>query len=470
MAKETLMSDNKTFDYDIIVIGGGPGGYVAALRGANKGKRVALVERDSLGGTCLNCGCIPTKVFMRSAQMLSFVKKAGEYGIIADSLKEAKLDMKLVQKRKARAIRQLNRGVQGMLDEAGVTIVKGRGFLPSPHVVMVEREGQTENLTGEYIIIATGSSSKSIPLEVEEGIEVLYSDMFLDVEEIPEKVLIVGGGVIGIEFAYFLASIGTKVIVAEMMDRILPMIDEELSQMLMRDLKSLGVEFRLGNSVGKVKREEADLVLLVVGRDPLIETINCKELGLATERGAILTDEYLQTSLEKIYAIGDVNGKSMLAHTASMEAIVAIDNICEEWEKAKSKGGKYKARKKGMNYENIPSGIYTQPEVAGVGLSELEAIERLGAEKISVSRVPMAANGKAKVEGDERGMIKVVAERGSGKILGAHIYGIHATDLIGEIALAMNSGLTAEALAMSVHPHPTISELIPEVMALVETE
>jgi dihydrolipoamide dehydrogenase len=458
LGKQSLNSDEGgAFDYDIVVIGGGPGGYVAAIKGAQYGKKVVLIEKKALGGTCLNVGCIPTKTLMKSAEMLKAVKESSEFGVKTEGLHSVYLDMEMVQKRKSGIVRQLVGGVQGLLRANGVDLLEGEAILIDSHAVQV----QGATITGEFVILANGSKPKALPIKIHDEACVLGSEEMLNLTEIPNTVAVIGGGVIGIEFAYFLASVGAKVTVIEFLDSILPMVDEEISQLVMKDLSDMGIEFHLNSQVMEIgknnvtfrKQEEteqveSEMVLMAVGRTAALDGLDCDKLGIETFRGAVKTDERLHTTLKNVYAIGDINGKSMLAHTASMEGIIAVENIC--------------GKEEIMRYDRVPSAIYIQPEVASVGLTEKEAIEKYG--QVKVGRFPLLANGKAKVEGDERGLIKVIADSKYGEILGVHMYAVHATDMISEATVAMNLEATAEEVAMSIHPHPTISEALHEAM------
>lgn len=297
------------------------------------------------------------------------------------------------------------------------------------------------------------------PITISEKAEIITSKEALELDYIPNSIVIVGGGVIGIEFAYFLASIGTKVTIIEFLDRILPMVDKEITDQVEKNLREMNIDIFTSSKVqeikdnsvlynkdGEVFEVKSDKVLLSVGRVPNTKGINVEENGIKTERGAIVTDNHLKTSIDNIYAIGDVNGKAMLAHTASMEGIIAVENICGHNRK--------------MDYDKIPSAIYIQPEIASVGLTEVEARQKYN--QINVGKFPLMANGKAKVAGEERGFIKVIIESKLNEIVGVHIYGIHATDMIAEAVVAMNLEATAEEVAMSIHPHPTVSEIMSE--------
>lgn len=446
-----------SYDYDIAVIGGGPGGYVAAIKAAQMGKKTVIIEKEHVGGTCLNVGCIPTKALLKSAEALKEVKECGAFGVIGVDVSKAALDLETVQNRKQTIIGQLVGGVQGLLKKNGAVLESGEGVLEDPHTIKVG--GKT--ITAENVIIATGSEAKSLLIPVDPAMPVLTSTEMLNISEAPESMAVIGGGVIGIEFAYFLASIGVKVTVIEFLDRILPMVDAELTAQVTENLREMGIEIHTGAKVTEITAEgvrferggtqsevNCQQVLMAVGRAPSLAGIDPEKLGLKTERGAIVTDKTLKTSVPGIYAIGDVNGKAMLAHTASAEAIVAVETICGE--------------KAEMDYDKIPSAIYIQPEIASIGLTEEQAKAKYG--EVKVGRFPMMANGKAKVEGEERGMIKVITEAKYGEIVGVHMYCIHATDMIAEASAAMKLESTAEELAMAIHPHPTVSEIMHEAM------
>ena len=453
-------ADKDGYDYDIAVIGGGPGGYVAAIKAAQMGKKTVIIEKQHFGGTCLNVGCIPTKALLRSAEALKEIKESAEFGVTGLDTSEAALDLVKVQARKKRVVNQLVSGVEGLLKGNGVAIENGEGKLEDAHTVSVNGK----KITAANVIIATGSEAKMLPVKISPEATVLTSTQMLDIDKAPASMAVIGGGVIGIEFAYFLATIGVKVSVVEFLDRILPMVDEEITAQVTENLKELGVEIHTGAKVteitadgvifekdGETHQISAQQVLMAVGRGPSLEGIDTEALGIKTERGAIVTDDTLKTSADGIYAIGDVNGKAMLAHTASMEGIVAVKNICGE--------------KAVMDYTKIPSAIYIQPEIASVGLTEKQAAEKY--DRIKVGRFPLLANGKAKVAGEERGLVKVIAEAKYGEIVGVHMYCIHATDMIAEAVVAMKLEATAEEVAMAIHPHPTVSEVMHEAMHAV---
>lgn len=442
-------------DFDIIVVGGGPGGYVAAIKAAQLGKKVAIAEKNQFGGVCINRGCIPTKVLLRSAEALKEVKESEKFGVTDVDVSNARLNMPLVQKRKNSVISQLVGGIGGLMKKNQVTVLNGEGKIQDKNTVVVEGKAYS----AEYIIIATGSSIKSLPIPTDPNMKILTSDEALNLTEIPESIAIIGGGVIGIEFAYFLASAGSKVTVVEFLDRILPMVDEEITDQVTAMLKDKGVEIHTSARVTEVTKDAVQFekngeqqsvpvscVLMAVGRVPDLGGIDCESLNIETNRGAIVTDLTLRTSVNNIYAIGDVNGKAMLAHTASAEGIVAVENIC--------------GHTRTMDYDKIPSAIYIQPEIACVGLTEAQAKEKYGT--VKVGKFPIFANGKAKVAGEENGLIKVILDSRYNEIVGVHLFCIHATDMIAEAVVAMNLEATAEEIAGSVHPHPTVSEIYHE--------
>lgn len=455
-----MPEEEREYEYKVIVVGGGPGGYVAAIKAAQMGQKVAIVEKENFGGTCLNVGCIPTKTLLRSVEALKAVEECARFGIIDLDNSKAKLDMSKVQMRKKTVVSQLVGGVNGLLRANGVTSIKGEGRIVDAHTVAIGEK----IINANFIIIATGSVSKSLTIPIDSKMEVLTSTEMLDIDQIPESIAIIGGGVIGIEFAYLLASIGTKVTVIEFLDHILPMVDEEISAQVTDMLTKMGITIHTGAKVTEITADGVNFeenrkiqsiksvkVLMAVGRTPSLTGIDCEALGIQTNRGAIVTDEKLKTTVDSIYAIGDVNGKVMLAHTASAEAIVAVKNIIGE--------------KASMDYSQIPSAIYVQPEIASVGLTEKLAKGIYG--DVKVGKFPLLANGKAKVAGEERGLIKVITEPKNGEIVGVHIFAIHATDIIAEVVTAMKLGATAEALTEVVHPHPTVSEAIHEAMHAV---
>ena len=445
------------YEYDVAVLGGGPGGYVAAIKAAQAGKKTVIVEKASFGGTCLNVGCIPTKALVKSVQVLEEAKKAAEYGIEGIDPKALRVSMEKLQARKSAVVKQLVGGVNALLRGNKVMIIEGAATLKDAHTVSVDGKKQ---FTAENLILATGSESV-MPgfIEYEGKTNIITSTEALSLSEIPESMTVIGGGVIGIEFAYVYAGLGTKVTVVELMDTILPMVDAEIAKLATKSLQKAGVVFHTGAKVkkvsgnkvifeeqGKEQSVESTYTLMAVGRAPYTEGLGAKEIGIEFDRKAIKTDAHMRTNIPNIYAIGDLNGKSMLAHTASREGEVAVQNIL--------------GRPEEMDYSAIPSCIYMEPEIAAVGLTEQQANEKYG--KIKVGKFPMSANGKSLIEGEKSGMIKVILDAEYNGILGVHMFCVHATDMIAEIVAAMNLEATAEEVIASVHPHPTVSEAVGE--------
>jgi dihydrolipoamide dehydrogenase len=445
---------DKNCDYDVFVIGGGPGGYVAAIRAAQLGLKTALAERDAVGGVCLNRGCIPTKTFLRSLEALAGVKDAGKFGVAGVDASKATLDMKAVLKRKEAIVGELVSGVTGLLKKNGVEVINGEAEIADSG--RVKAGGKT--CTAGNIIIATGSEAKSLPEGIIKRKKVLTSDSILDIDRIPRDVVIIGGGVIGVEFAYFLSGAGANVTIVEFMDRILPPVDDEIAALVAGSLEASGVTIHTGAKVtgineknvefekdGRTERVSAGEVLMAVGRAPALPG-ELGRLGVKVDGGAIVTDARMRTSVEGVYAVGDVNGRFMLAHTASMEGITAAENIA--------------GVDRLMSYDAIPSAVYISPEAASVGLTEKQAREMHG--DVKVGKFPILATGTSKVEGVSTGLVKVITGAEYGEILGVHLYCPHATEMIAEAVAAMNAEATDEEIAASVHPHPTVSESIME--------
>lgn len=449
-------------DYDIIVIGAGPGGYVAAIKAAQLGKKVCIIEKDHVGGTCLNVGCIPTKALLKSTEIMKHVREAGQYGVeIPDG--DIALNLEKVQIRKKQIVGGLVNGVKGLLKKNGVSLVTGSGRLLDSHTVQVGER----RFTAETIILATGSAVKELPLENDGSIPVYTSTEILELTEVPAKTTVIGGGVIGVELAYFLSSAGSEVTILEFQDRILPPVDQEITAGVEQQFKDMGIVIHTSANVVKIennavcyekngvrKTTECEAVLMAVGRKPFVDNLGLEAVGIRSERGAVVTDSFMRTNIDNIYAIGDINGKSMLAHTASMEALIAVENICGHERK--------------MDYSKIPSAIYICPEIASIGLTEDQARKKYGA--VKVGKFPMLANGKSQIEGESSGMIKVIADEKYLEILGVHMQCTHATDMIAEMCVAMNLECTADELIRVIHPHPTISESIAEACHAIESK
>ena len=433
--------------YDIGIIGGGPGGYVAALRGAQLGAKVVLFEKDTLGGTCLNRGCIPTTTLLKSADILRQAEKADKFGV---SVGPIVLDYKKVKGRKDSIVSQLTGGVAGLLKKNGVEVIYKEAKIAGKG--RIEAEGDIYE-TGA-IILAAGSRPSRPPIP---GIEhAVDSTWMLEQSSLPTSMAIVGGGVIGVEFAAAFRAFGVKVTIIEMLPKVLNMADDMVIASAQKLLEREGIEVITGAKVEKIgpcsityETEEGsftkavDVVLAAVGRVPETDGPLLKLLGIQQERGRVVTDSYMRTTVPGIYAIGDVNGTSMLAHTASREGIVAVNHIM----------GQDTAP---MQYERIPSCVYTTPEIAWIGMTEKEAaameLDYLTGE------FPLAGNGKALVEGETLGRIKIISLKKTGEILGAHLVCPHATDMIMEIGACMEAEGTIDDIRAAIHPHPTVSE------------
>jgi len=446
----------------VVVIGSGPGGYVAAIRAAQLGGEVVIVEEDKIGGTCLNVGCIPTKALLHTAELYEGALHGETYGVMA----EVKIDFTKAQKRKEDIVNQLVGGVKGLLKANKVQVVKGHGTLISNRQVKVQVKGKEDVVfEADKIIVATGSTPFIPPIEGVEGKHCITSTGALELSEIPKSMVIVGGGVIGVEIASMYNAMGTKVVVVEMQPEILPNMDVELVKMLKKQLISKGIKFHTSAKVVKIsdlgKEARVDVldqdgksieltgekVLLSVGRKTNVAGVGLEALGVQIERGKILVDEKMQTNVDGVYAIGDCNGKMMLAHVASYQGEVAAENAMGHESRA--------------SLRSNPACIYTNPEFASVGVTEEIAKEN----KISykVGRFSLAGNGKSLIMGSE-GTVKVIVGTKYGEILGVHILGPRATDLIGECALAIEMETTVDELIKTIHAHPTVSEAIKEAM------
>jgi len=447
---------------DAIIIGGGPGGYVAAIRVAQLGGKVILVEKDELGGVCLNRGCIPTKVMLSTADVYDTVaRRCGEFGV---STGEVSLDYAKAIERRDRVVKQLVSGVGFLMKKHSIQVLKGIGKLISRTEVEVTlADGKKQTVSGRNIIIATGSEAVELPIPGLEGENVWDSDGALNATQVPKTLLVIGGGAIGVEWGYMFAKLGAQVTIVELMSQLLPLTDSEVAAELKKCLEKDGIKILTESRVTKVEHKkgseiatvltgeseqkiEAEKILVAVGRRPISEGIGVEELGIATDRGRIVVNERMQTNVPGVYAIGDVVGGLLLAHKASEEGVVAAENIM--------------GRDSKMSYKSIPSAVYTTPEVATVGLTE-EAAKDKGIE-CKVGRFYFRANGKALGLGERDGFVKFVADAKYGEIVGCHMIGPHVTDLIHEVVIGMDSEATVEVIGRAVHAHPTLSEVVKE--------
>jgi dihydrolipoamide dehydrogenase len=450
--------------FDVVVIGSGPGGYVAAIRAAQLGLRAAVVEREFLGGVCLNVGCIPTKAMLRTAELYDTFKRAAEFGIQADGVR---LDYARVLERRDQVVSTLSNGVAGLLKSNGVAVFRGSGrFLDRNRVAVSGGDGGETTLETRNVIVATGSTPAELPVPGGDHPRVIDSNEALALKEVPESVLVVGAGAVGCEWGQIFASFGARVTLVEMLPTLLPLEDEELGKALERIFRKKGIEARTGTKVGQIvegddgalvatlvgpdgreERVSAQYVLSAVGRRPNTAGLGAEVIGLEQDRrGFIVVDERLRTNVPGVYAIGDVTGKQLLAHLASHQGIVAAENIA--------------GQSKEMEYHVVPAVTFTHPEVASVGLSEVKARE--AGHDVRVGRFPFAASGRALAYGETDGFVKLVTDAKYGEVLGAHIIGPQAGDLIAEIALAMRLEATVEDIAATIHVHPTLAESVME--------
>jgi len=446
-------------DFDLVVIGAGPGGYTAAIKAAQLGMKTAIVEKDqALGGTCLNVGCIPSKALLSSTELFHEAQRQfGSHGISADRLS---MDVSKMMKRKDDIVRKMARGIDYLMNKNGIERLAGMGRIVSANKVEVTSDGGSQKLNAKHILIATGSRVASLPFLEIDGETILSSDHAIALGEVPESMVVIGGGAIGLELGSVWARLGTKVTVVEFLPRIVAMFDEDITLALQKLLQKQGLKFHLGTRVesadknnggvrltaskGDKKLElEAEKVLVAVGRNPNTEGLGVAEAGVELdERGCIKTNTERQTNVPGIYAIGDVVAGPMLAHKAEQEAIAAVERMA--------------GQSGSVNYDTIPSVVYTAPEVAAVGLIEVEAKEK--GHEIAIGVFPFQANGRAVACGHADGLAKVIADKASGRVLGAQILSTNASELIAEAVLLMEFGGSAEDLARTIHAHPTMSE------------
>lgn len=464
-------------DFDLVILGGGTGGYVAAIRAAQLGKTVAVVEKGKLGGTCLHRGCIPSKALLRSAEVYKTAKKAADFGVDIEGLG---LNFAKMQERKQSIVNQLHMGVQSLMKKGKIEVYEGTGrilgpsiFSPMPGTISVEFNDGTENeiLIPQNVIVATGSRPRSLPgLEID-GNYVMSSDEALEMESLPESIIIVGGGVIGIEWASMLNDLGVEVTVLEYADRIVPTEDEEISKEAARVLKKKGIKLVTSAKVlpdtlekgkgvmisaehkGETKQFSAEKMLVSVGRMANTEGIGIENTTIKVENGYIETNEYYQTAESHIYAIGDVIGGLQLAHVASHEGITAVEHLSN-------------LKPEPINYDNISKCIYSSPEMASVGLTEKQAKDK--GYNVKVGKFPFKAIGKALVYGESDGFVKIIANKDNDDLLGVHMIGPHVTDMISEAGLAKVLDATPWEMAHTIHPHPSLSEVYGEAALAVE--
>ena len=451
--------------YDIIVLGSGPGGYVTAIRASQLGFKVAVIEKENLGGICLNWGCIPTKALLKSAQVFDYLKHASDYGL---TVKEFDKDFSAVVKRSRDVAEGMSKGVQFLMKKNKIDVIDGFGKVkPGKKVDVTAADGKVTEYSADNIIIATGARSRELPNLPQDGKKVIGYRQAMTLAEQPKKMIVVGSGAIGVEFAHFYNAMGTEVTIVEFMPNIVPVEDEDISKQMERSMKKAGVSIMTNASVERIDTSgngvkafvktakgeevlEADILLSAVGIKTNIENIGLEETGIATDRDKILVNAYYQTNVPGYYAIGDVTPGQALAHVASAEGILCVEKIAGLHVEA-------------LDYGNIPGCTYATPEIASVGMTEKQAKEK--GYEIKVGKFPFSASGKAKAAGTPDGFVKVIFDAKYGEWLGCHMIGAGVTDMIAEAVVARKLETTGHEILKAVHPHPTMSEAVMEAVA-----
>lgn len=451
--------------YDIIVLGSGPGGYVTAIRASQLGFKVAVIEKENLGGICLNWGCIPTKALLKSAQVFDYLKHAADYGL---SVTEFDKDFNAVVARSRSVAEGMSKGVQFLMKKNKIDVIDGFGKVkPGKKIDVTDKDGKVTEYSADHIIIATGARSRELPNLPQDGKKVIGYRQAMTLPEQPKKMIVVGSGAIGVEFAHFYNSMGTEVTIVEFMPNIVPVEDEDISKQMERSMKKAGVNIMTNASVERIDTSgngvkafvktakgeevlEADILLSAVGIKTNIENIGLEEVGIATDRDKILVNAYYQTNVPGYYAIGDVTPGQALAHVASAEGILCVEKIAGMHVEA-------------LDYGNIPGCTYATPEIASVGLTEKAAKEK--GYEIKVGKFPFTASGKAKAAGTPDGFVKVIFDAKYGEWLGCHMIGAGVTDMIAEAVVARKLETTGHEILKAVHPHPTMSEAVMEAVA-----
>ncbi len=452
-----------TAHYEVVIIGGGPGGYVAAIRAAQLGKKVTLVERAALGGICLNWGCIPTKALLKSAEVLRSAQKAKKYGI---GVSDVEVDFPAVISRSRQVADALSKGVAFLMKKNAVEVIEGSAKLLGDQQILIDNKTQ---ISADNIILATGARPRPLPKVPFDKEIIISSKEAMNLESIPEKLIIVGAGAIGVEFADFYAAMGSQVTIVEMLPHLLPVEDEEVSVELAKLFKRKKIKaltetlvenisitegqavVTLKDQAGQIQKLQADKVLIAIGVQGNVEELGLEEANVELEKGWIKTNHYMQTSASGIYAIGDVSGPPWLAHVASHEGITAVEHLAG-------------LNVKPMHYDNVPGCTYCTPQVASIGLTEKAA--RKAGHELKIGKFPYRGSGKAMASGETDGFTKLIYDAKYGQLLGAHIIGAEATELIGEIGIARSLEVTHEAVLETIHAHPTLSEMIMEASGL----
>ena len=451
--------------YDVIVLGSGPGGYVTAIRASQLGFKTAIVEKESLGGVCLNWGCIPTKALIKSADVFNYLNHAADYGLKADNVDK---DFNAVVKRSRDVADGMSKGVQFLLKKNKIDVIMGYGTVKKGKKIEVKAEdGSTSTVEGNHIIIATGAKSRVLPNLPQDGKNVIGYREAMTLKEQPKKMVVVGSGAIGVEFAYFYNAMGTDVTIVEYVDRIVPVEDIDVSKQMERSFKKSGIKVMTSSEVTSVdtsgdgvkvnvktkKGEEvldADIVLSAVGIETNLSNIGLEEVGISTDRGKVLVNQWYQTNLPGYYAIGDITAGPALAHVASAEGILCVEKIAD-------------MHVEPLDYGNIPGCTYSTPEIASVGMTEAQAKE--AGYEIKVGKFPFSASGKASASGAKDGFVKVIFDAKYGEWLGCHMIGAGVTDMIAEAVVARKLETTGHEILKAVHPHPTMSEAVMEAVA-----
>ncbi|HLO90289.1 MAG TPA: dihydrolipoyl dehydrogenase [Lentimicrobium sp.] len=457
--------------YDLIVIGSGPGGYVAAIRASQLGMKVGVVEKAELGGICLNWGCIPTKALLKSAQVFEYMKHASDYGISLSG--EVKPDFQAVVKRSRAVADGMSKGIQFLFKKNKIEHIAGHGKIkPGKIVEVTTNDGQVVEHNADHIILATGARSRELPNLKQDGQKVIGYREAMVLPSLPQSMVVVGSGAIGSEFAYFYSSMGTQVTLVEFMPNIVPVEDEEISKQLERSFKKAGMKVMTSSTVESVEIAgdkckvtiqtkkgqeivEADIVLSAVGITTNLENLGLEETGITIEKGKVVVDEYYRTNVEGVYAIGDIVHGPALAHVASHEGILCVEKIA----------GKHVEP---LDYGNLPGCTYTRPEIASVGMTEKAARE--AGYEVKIGKFPYSASGKASAAGNKEGFVKVIFDAKYGEWLGAHMIGDNVTELIAEVVVARKLETTGEEIIKAVHPHPTMSEAVMEAVAAAYDE
>jgi dihydrolipoamide dehydrogenase len=451
--------------YDIIVLGSGPGGYVTAIRASQLGFKVAVIEKESLGGICLNWGCIPTKALLKSAQVFDYLKHASDYGLTVSSFDK---DFPAVIQRSRNVAQGMSKGVTFLMKKNKIDVINGFGKVkPGKKIDVTDKDGKVTEYSADHIIIATGARSRELPNLPQDGVKVIGYRQAMSLPIQPKKMIVVGSGAIGVEFAHFYNSMGTEVTIVEFMPNVVPVEDEDISKQMEKSLKKAGINVMTNSSVERIDTSgngvkayvktakgeevlEADILLSAVGIKTNIENIGLEEVGIATDRDKILVNDYNQTNIPGYYAIGDVTPGQALAHVASAEGINCVEKIAG-------------LHVDPIDYGNVPGCTYATPEIASVGMTEKQAKEK--GYELKIGKFPFSASGKAQASGNSDGFVKVIFDAKYGEWLGCHMIGAGVTDMIAEAVVARKLETTGHEILKSIHPHPTMSEAVMEAVA-----